>query len=205
MRIFKSERESVYTRSGRPKVPGCSRLLCHLPLLMTELHTLFLYTSAASNCFCSYLWGSAVSLLLPRVQPLSSLAWELLSILQSPVRTSLLGQSPLTTPCRWEPSLPSTQGPFLFLIVTLVIVFITHFFLVCLSYLPTVKKNAQELCYVIHLYLCCTACKQRCLMNVVELTWKLFYTRGMSYFNSISRWMRLESSCSALCFFLFQL
>ena len=50
------------------------------------------------------------------------------------------------------------------------------------------------------LYLCCTACKQRCLMNVVELTWKLFYTRGMSYFNSISRWMRLESlkQCTVL-------
>lgn len=37
-------------------------------------------------------------------------------------------------------------------------------------------------------------------MNVVELTWKRFYTRGMSYFNSISRWMRLESwkQCTVL-------
>ena len=123
--------------------------------LMTDLHTLFLYTSAASTCFCSYLCGSAVSLLLPRVQPPSSLAWELLSILQSPVLTSLLGQSPLTTPHRWEPSLPSTQCPFLFLIATLVIAFITlccHFCLVCLSYLPNCKRKCTgTVLSVIHL------------------------------------------------------
>lgn len=43
------------------------------------------------------------------------------------------------------------------------------------------------------LYLCWTTCKYRCLINVVELTWKLFCTRAMNYFNSSSRWMRLVS------------